>query len=95
MIRFRVASNERHPDGIVFLGLSDANITRLRAGQPIRINAKDQIGLGVEVVIFHGATEVEMAHELEEFGFLPEGSTELTRKAIATKGEFRFGSTEP
>lgn len=92
MIRFRVGATPGH-DEIVFLGLSGANITRLEEGRPLRIKADDQIGLGVEVVIFHGSTEVEMARELEEHGFLPDGSAELTERAIKTKADFPFGST--
>lgn len=80
MLRFRIGADDSHGE-IVFLGLSDANITQLEAGHPIRIHEHDEIGLGVEVVVFHGATEVDMARELEDHGFLPEGSTAQTAAA--------------
>jgi hypothetical protein len=90
VIRFRAEPEGRKP--IVFLGLSDMNLTRLRAGQPIRIDARDAIGLGVEVVIYHGATEVDMTRELEEHGFMPAGATEKAQQAMEQRGEFRHGS---
>ena len=74
---------------IVFLGLSDMNLTRLRAGQPIRIAADDPIGLGVQVVIYHGATEVDLSRELEEHGILPAGATRKTEAAMDAHGEYR------
>lgn len=80
MIRFRAEPDGRAP--IVFLGLSDANVTRLRAGQPIRIPADDAIGVGVEVVIYHGATEEDLTRELEQHGLLPAGAAEKTRQAM-------------
>jgi hypothetical protein len=80
MIRYRAEPDGRGP--IVFLGLSDMNLTRMRAGQPIRIKADDPIGLGVEVVIYHGATEVDLTRELEENGILPAGSTRRTQVAM-------------
>lgn len=73
----------------VFLGLSDMNLTRMRAGQPIRIKADDPIGLGVQVVIYHGATEVDLTRELEENGILPVGSTRTTQAAMDDHGENR------
>ena len=64
-------------------------MARLRAGMPIRIDANDSLGLGVELVIYHGSTEVEMTRELEEHGFMPPGSTDKTREALKRRGEFR------
>jgi hypothetical protein len=90
MIRYRVEPPGREP--IVFLGLSDENVTRLRAGHPIRIKADDRIGLGVEVVIYHGATEVELTRELEDHGLLPGGATAKTEQAIKARGEWRHES---
>jgi hypothetical protein len=78
MLRFRINGNGMNT---IFLGLSDANIAKLQSGQPIKIDEGDEIGLGVEVVIFHGATEVDMARELEERGLLPEGSAVQTKAA--------------
>lgn len=87
MIRYRAEPEGRGP--IVFLGLSDMNLTRLRAGQPIRVKADDPIGLGVEVVLYHGATEVDLTRELEEYGFLPKGSADKTQAAMDDHGENR------
>lgn len=92
MIRFRFPGSPKHREPIAFVGLSDENLTRLRAGMPIRVEADDPLGLGVELVIYHGATEVEMTQELEDFGFMPPGSTDRAREAIARKGEFRTGA---
>ena len=82
MIRFRFAGSPQHPDPIVFIGLSDENIARLRAGLPIRFKADDALGLDVELVIYHGATEVDMTRELEEHGFLPPGATDQMRDVM-------------
>lgn len=90
MIRFRVGPSEQHPSGTVFLGLSDADLTHLEADYKIRVKANDAIDLGVEVVIFHGDTEVEMARELEDGGYLPEGSTALAEAQMEHHGEFRL-----
>lgn len=89
MIRFRFLGSDRHREPIAFIGLSDENLTRLRAGQPIRVAAGDALGLGVELVIYHGATEEDMTRELEDAGFMPPGSTDKAREAIARRGEFR------
>ena len=89
MIRFRFPGSNKHHDPIAFIGLSDENLTRLRAGLPIRLKANDQLGLGIELVIYHGATEVEMTRELEEHGFMPPGSADKARKAIAEHGEYQ------
>jgi hypothetical protein len=89
VIRFRFKGSSRHPAPIAFIGLSDENLTRLRAGMPIRVNASDPLGLGVELVIYHGATEVEMTRELEDNGFMPPGSTDKTADAMRRRGEFR------
>jgi hypothetical protein len=83
MIRYRFNGSERHPEPIAFIGLSDQNLTRLRAGQPIRVDARDPLGLAVELVVYHGHSEVEMTRELEQHGFMPPGSTAKTEAAIA------------
>ena len=95
MIRFRFPGSNRHHEPIAFIGLSDENLTRMRAGLPIRLLADDQLGLGIELVIYHGATEVEMTAELEQHGFMPAGSTDRARDAMARHGEFRTGGGEP
>jgi hypothetical protein len=91
MIRFRFPGGPKHRAPIAFIGLSDENLTRLRAGLPIRVAADDLLGLGIELVLYHGATEVDMTRELEEHGFMPPGSTEKAREAFERRGEFRTG----
>ena len=89
MIRFRFDGSERHPEPIAFVGLSDENVRRLRAGQPIRLAAGDPLELGVELVIYHGADEVATTRELEDHGFMPPGAAEKTRQAMERRGEWR------
>lgn len=49
---------------VYLIGLSDENVKRLKAGQPIQFDAKD-IGIpeGGQVLIVHGTTEQEIAKE--------------------------------
>lgn len=47
-------------DNLVILGLSDENMKRLAAGQPIKINLKDLDLPDIEIVIFNGRTEETM-----------------------------------
>lgn len=65
---------------LLFLGLSGENVTRLTAGEPIRIRATDLMALGlppIEVVIHYGCTEDAIKDELVRHGIkLHEGSTE-------------------
>lgn len=90
MIRFRFPGSDRHHEPIAFIGLSDENLTRLRVGMPVRVKPKDGVlDLGIELVIYHGATEEDMTRELEDAGFMPPGSTDKAREAIARRGEFR------
>jgi hypothetical protein len=89
MIRYRFPGSPKHREPIAFVGLSDGNLTRLRAGLPIRVGAGDLLGLGVELVIYHGATEVDMTRELEDHGFMPPGSTDKARETMAGGGEFQ------
>lgn len=92
MIRFRFDGSPAHPAPIAFIGLSDENLTRMRAGMPIRVKAHDDLGLKIELVIYHGATEVEMTRELEDAGFMPPGSTAKTEQAMASRGEWKHES---
>jgi hypothetical protein len=89
VIRYRFNGSEKHPAPIAFIGLSDENLTRLRAGLPIAVPANDPLGLAIELVIYHGATEVEMTRELEDVGFMPPGATAKTQEAIDNRSEYR------
>ena len=51
----------------VLLGLSDINLDKLREGKPIHVFGPE-VGLDVDLVIFSGPTEDEMAKELEKLG---------------------------
>ncbi len=49
----------------IILGLSDENMKRMAAGQPIKFNLKE-LELGdIDVVIFNGRTEESMFLEME------------------------------
>lgn len=90
MFRVRFDGSEQHPAPIVFIGLSHANLDALRAESPIRIAAEDPVGLGVEVVIYSGESEVSMASELEREGFIPEGSAQKAAEAIESRRAYIY-----
>jgi hypothetical protein len=56
---------------LLFLGLSGENVTRLAAGEPIRIKSADMAELGLpamEVVIHYGRTEQAIVDEMRAHG---------------------------
>lgn len=56
---------------LLFLGITGENVTRLAAGEPIRIRASDlaQLGLpAVEVLIHYGRTEGDVLDDLRTHG---------------------------
>jgi hypothetical protein len=56
---------------VLFLGLSGENVTRLAAGEPIRVSAAAMRELGlprVEVVLHYGRTEDDILAELKANG---------------------------
>lgn len=56
---------------VLFLGLSGENVTRLAAGEPIRVSASAMAALGlpqVEVVLAYGRTEDDILAELKKHG---------------------------
>ena len=56
---------------LLLLGLSGENVTRLTAGEPIRIQGADMAALGfppMEIVIHYGRTEREIVDELKAHG---------------------------
>jgi hypothetical protein len=56
---------------LLFLGLSGENVTRLAAGEPIRITVPQMQQLGLppmEVVIHYGRTEDDIVSELKAHG---------------------------
>lgn len=74
----------RHGNSPLFLiGLSDANIERLRAGNPIHFRMSE-IGAGEgECLIVSGKDEGAIMADLETAGVVPPGSAEQARKATA------------
>lgn len=56
---------------LLFLGLSGENVTRLAAGEPVRVTAQHMMELGfpaMEVVIHYGRTEQAIIDDLESHG---------------------------
>ena len=56
---------------LLLLGLSGENVTRLAAGEPIRVSAAAMRELGlpqVEVVLHYGRTEDDIVAELKAHG---------------------------
>lgn len=56
---------------MLLLGRSGENVTRLSAGEPIRISASQMAAMGlprIEVVLHYGRTEKDILGELEEHG---------------------------
>jgi hypothetical protein len=93
MIRYRTERQGKPP--LLFIGLSDENLTRLRAGMPIRIPADDPVArVATELVIYHGATEVELTRELEQHGVLPAGASDKAAEAIRERREYRHEGGE-
>lgn len=68
-----IKASSRTPLGqpVLFLGLSGENVTRLAAGEPIHIRARDVAELGlpaVEVVIHYGRTEQDILDDIQKHG---------------------------
>lgn len=51
---------------LIFLGLSDANLERLKAGQPIAFNGSEIGFPGHTFCILAGATEADILREIDE-----------------------------
>ena len=62
MIKFVGGPNE---NPLIGFGLSFANLDRLKAGEPIKVDL-EQMGLQGTVLIFAGVTEQEMARQLQD-----------------------------
>jgi len=70
---------------MLLLGLSGENVTRLAAGEPIRISAQQmgQLGLPqVEVVIHYGRTEQAILDELADQGVLQRDAADAAKRAL-------------
>jgi hypothetical protein len=64
MIKMRGEGAKGRP--VIILGLSEANIDRLREGKPIHLHA-DDMGFVGEIVIFVGKDEATMARQMQPF----------------------------
>jgi hypothetical protein len=65
----------------ILIGLSDENITRMRAGDPIHFYL-EELGLGEgEMVILTGKDEEAIAMDLENAGLLPKGMGKAAARA--------------
>ena len=76
----------------VLLGLSEGNLERLRAHQPILLDVDQcaQLGLGQrELVIFWGTDEVAMTEQLEHYGLVPDGAARRLREEFAKRESAR------
>lgn len=78
-------SDSETGDILLLLGLSDENVRRLQAGNPIRLMRASH-GLAIpahlKIVIIAGETEASMAAQLRELGLIGE-TTVMNQKAPA------------
>lgn len=51
-------------DDTIVVGLSEENLTRMRAGAPVVVDARKQCGY--QVIIFHGQSEDDLARIVRE-----------------------------
>ena len=58
-------AGETEKGPLFILGLSHANLDRMRAGQPVKVDLTE-LGYSGDVVIFTGETEESMAEEMRE-----------------------------
>ena len=66
MIKAVVSTPNR--GNLIILGLSGENVTRLAAGEPIRIPGEQLNIPGTTLVICYGKTEADIVAELKEHG---------------------------
>ncbi len=69
-----VRSNADGTRKLLLLGLSEANVQRLRQDKPILIEGAE-LGLQVDVLLCHGANERAITEKLESKGMIPKGAT--------------------
>lgn len=65
MMQARV-TDQRTGRTIIFLGLEEGNVTRLREGKPIHIHA-DQLGFNGEIVIILGKDAASLHEQFKPF----------------------------
>lgn len=87
----RAAATTGNGTPLLFLGLSGENVTRLAAGEPIRIGTQQMTHLGfpaMEVVIHYGRTEQAILDEIRAHGIrLPTAGTDAREPAVPIKRE--------
>lgn len=78
---------------ILYLGITDGNLRRLRAGMPIDVDVDElvrQAGMGkiVRLVIAHGRTHVDCVRDMEQGGLpVPPALMEHARELDAARKE--------
>lgn len=85
---------------LVMLGLTYANLAKLKAGQPIDLSLQEMLdlfhgadGLGEQplrtarLVLFAGESEEAMALELEAHGIAPQGTVRAAQEAVANQDQ--------
>jgi len=70
MIKFKAGRGSGNRE-MLGLGLSEANLGKLREGKPIHIMAED-VGIDVDLLIFWGQTEESMTADLKKLGLITE-----------------------
>ena len=71
---------------LLLLGLSGENVTRLAAGEPIRITTAHLAQLGLpatmEIVIHYGKTEEAILDDFAEHGLVPQDGADAAKRAM-------------
>lgn len=72
MLKLRLNTKD---DGapIVILGITDENVTRLLAGDPIGLDLSELELPSIKVFVFHGKDEQALMEKFEEQGLVPDG----------------------
>lgn len=68
MIKFFTKADEKHPTGLIGLGLSKANLEKLQQGLTILVNGSDIDHPDLKILIFYGETEKQMLDSFKESG---------------------------
>jgi hypothetical protein len=68
MLKMRLTDKAGQP--VFILGLSDKNLQKLRAGEPILVNLT-ALGGSDQVLLYAGQTEKSMIQDLQNAGLLP------------------------
>lgn len=79
MISARMPRGDGKPD-MIFLGISEGNIERLKEGKPILLDSGGELELEVAIAIAYGETEADIIDELHQAtGMDRDAITAITR----------------